>query len=215
MSEPTRSDFREALRAAIASFGLEELTERQLVQLETHYSLLIAWNRKINLTRITEPHEAARLHYAESLFGGRFVGEAHTILDIGSGAGFPAIPLAVLRPDLEVTALESNLKKSVFLKEAKDALGLSNLEVACARFEEFDWSGYDLLTSRALEGGSELWASILAKLGGRQRLMLYLTADVLASLNERLRSVLNVTAPSVDTHPIAHSESRLIAIFRM
>ena len=215
MKEAEKTDFRQALEAALASFQIGALTEGQLDQLAKHYSLLVTWNRKINLTRITKPGDAAQLHYAESLFGGQFIENGQTVLDIGSGAGFPAVPLAVLRPDLEVTALEANVKKSVFLKEAKDLLGLSNFKVICARLEEFDWSGYDVLTSRALEAGSEVWASTMTKLGSRQRLMLYTTAEVLATANKRLRSILKETGPGCDIHPIPHAESRLIAIFGM
>ena len=215
MSDRTRTEFRRALESALKGFGIEALSSLQLDQLDKHYSLLTAWNRKINLTRITQSEDAARLHYAESLFGGRFILDARTILDIGSGAGFPAIPLAVQRPDVEVTALEANEKKSVFLKEIKDALRLSNFNVTWARFEEFDWSGYDLLTSRALESGAALWESTITKLGSRQRLMLYTTAEVLAALNERSRLVRKETAPILETHPIPHTESRLIAIFKV
>ncbi|HLG17520.1 MAG TPA: 16S rRNA (guanine(527)-N(7))-methyltransferase RsmG [Blastocatellia bacterium] len=213
MSEPSTNIFRRALREEIASFGLEELTERQLDQLDTHYSLLIAWNQKINLTRITKPEEAARLHYAESLYGGLLIDDARRILDIGSGAGFPAVPLAVLRQDIEVTALEANVKKSVFLKEVKDSLSLPNFKVAAERFEKFDWSAYDLLTSRAIESGAALWAGMIARLDSHQRLMLYTTRDVLAALNERASSSAGRGRRRVATHPIPHSASRIIAVF--
>src|SRR5437588_5840926 len=152
MSKPDdeiESEFRKALDAAVAGFALVSLTEEQANKLTKHYSLMRRWNQRVNLTRIIEPREAAKLHYAESLFGASFIAGARTVLDIGSGAGFPGIPIAVAKPDVQVTALEANKKKSLFLNEAGQELQLRNFAVVTTRLEEFDWSGYALLTSRA------------------------------------------------------------------
>src|SRR6185369_15951355 len=128
-AEPA-DEFVTALTYALTDYGIDKLSGEQQAQLVRHYRMMVSWNRRINLTRIIAPEEAARLHYADSLVGGRLLGAAQTIIDIGSGAGFPAIPLAVLRPDLSVIALEANQKKSLFLAEAADALGLKNFKVA-------------------------------------------------------------------------------------
>src|ERR1700693_5483776 len=88
MSRDQDDEFRSELETAISSFGIEALTKEQTSQLVRHYSMLCRWNQRLNLTRITEPRAAASLHYAESLFGARFIASAHTLLDIGSGAGF-------------------------------------------------------------------------------------------------------------------------------
>ena len=202
------TQFRSALRAALASLDLACLSEEQVAQLVKHYSLMRAWNRRVNLTRIVEPDEAARLHYADSLFGGRFIKGARRILDIGSGAGFPALPLAVLRPDVEVTALEANQKKSVFLNEAKDDLGLANFKVRTARLESFDLTGYDLLASRALDRAEEVLPPVIARLDAGQRFMLYCAPDLLAKINNLLGPVIEV-----ETHTMPLAEARLIAIF--
>lgn len=167
--------------------------------------MICRWNQRVNLTRITNPREAARLHYAESLFGASFIQGAHTLLDIGSGAGFPAIPLAVVRPDVQVTALEANHKKSLFLKEVKDELELANLKVATARLEEFDWSGYEWLTSRALDRAESVLPLVIERLQPRQKLMLYCGPDLLAELE---RGELKI-----ETHAIPDSQARLIVIF--
>ena len=204
MSREQTDEFGSALDEAITSFGIEPLTAEQTAQLVRHYSMLCRWNRRLNLTRITEPREAARLHYAESLFGARLIAGEHSLLDVGSGAGFPAIPIAVARPDVQITALETNQKKSVFLKEAKDEIGLGNLAVVTARVEEFDWSGYELLTSRALDRAEAVLPLIIHRLSPRQRLMLYCAADMVAKLEGGVK---------IETHPIPHSEARLIAIF--
>ncbi len=206
MSLELENEFRAALEAAIGGFGIDPLTGEQTGQLVKHYALLCRWNQRINLTRIIKPREAAKLHYAESLFGAKFIAGARTVLDIGSGAGFPAIPLAVFRPELHVTALEANQKKSLFLKEVKDELALDNLEVATARLEEFDWAGYDVLTSRALDRAESIFPSIIERLRSNQRLMLYCAGDLVAKLEAKLRC-------KIETHPVPDSEARVIAIF--
>ena len=202
------STLKPALEAAISRFGLDALTEQQLDQCASHYELLCRWNPRINLTRIIDPLEVARFHYAESIFGARLIENERTVLDIGSGAGFPAIPLAIMRPDLEVTALEANQKKSLFLKEAKDDLGLTNLRIATARLEEFDWTAYQLLTSRALEKAETVFQSVIESMACPQRLMLYCAADLAAKLEQHLPAECVITP-----HAIPESESRLVAIF--
>jgi 16S rRNA (guanine(527)-N(7))-methyltransferase RsmG len=203
-------EFTAELRAAVSGFGLDPLTQEQLSRLARHYELMCRWNARVNLTRITRPDQAARLHYAESIFGARFIEAEKTILDIGSGAGFPAIPMAVVRPDLEVTALEANQKKSHFLNEARDALGLANLSVVTARLEEFDWSGFDVLTSRALEKAETVFQSVIEEMNAGQTLMLYCAGELAARLEQRAGGKCRVT-----THAIPHSESRVVAIFRV
>jgi 16S rRNA (guanine527-N7)-methyltransferase len=208
MSYVTEDEFRTALAVAVADFQIEPLTEHQCVQLEKHYTMLCKWNKSINLTRITIVRDAARHHYAESLFGAQFIANERMILDIGSGAGFPAVPLAVARPDIQVTALEANKKKSLFLREAKDELGLSNLRVVTARLEEFDWSAYEIIASRALDRAETILPPIIEGLGTKQRLMLYCGPDLVERLREQRGTV-------VETYPIPQSQARLIAFFSL
>ena len=205
MTQGPDDEFRAQLEAAINAFKLDPLTDEQIGQLVRHYALLRRWNQRINLTRIIEPCQAAQRHYAESLFGAKFITAARTVLDIGSGAGFPAIPLAVARPGVGVTALEANQKKSLFLKEVKDELVLENFDVANARLEEFDWSSYEFLTSRALDRAEEILPTILEKMRSDQRLMLYCARDLVAKLEAR-------PGWKIATHPIPESDARLIAI---
>ena len=207
MSRDQADTFKAALDEAISSFGIESLTGGQTSQLMRHYEMLCRWNQRLNLTRITEPSEAARLHYAESLFGASLIRDASTVLDIGSGAGFPAIPLAVAWPDVPVTALEANQKKSIFLKEAKDELRLDNLKVVTARLEDIDWSDYELLTSRALDRAESVFPLVIERLSSTQRLMLYCGPDLVAKLEADLNQ-------EIETHLIPQSETRLIAIIR-
>jgi 16S rRNA (guanine(527)-N(7))-methyltransferase RsmG len=207
MAEDQNKLFREVIAQATADFGIGELTARQLDQLAIHYNLLRRWNRRTNLTRIIDPQEAAQFHYAESLFGARFVREKENVLDIGSGAGFPAIPLAVIKREATITALEANQKKSLFLNEAKDALGLDNFKVANRRLEEFDCTSFDLLTSRALDRAEELLSPVIARITARQRFMLFCSPDLLEALRRRTDQRM-----TIEIYPIPHSASRLIAI---
>ena len=206
MSRDQDEEFRCALETAIAGFGIDRLTGEQTARLGKHYAMLCRWNRRLNLTRITDPRAAATLHYAESLFGARFIAGAHTLLDIGSGAGFPAIPLAVAAPGVQITALEANQKKSLFLKECKDELELANLKVVTSRLEDFEWRGYELLTSRALDRAEAIFPSVIERLRPNQKLMLYCAPDLMAKIEGKVKY-------KVDTHPIPNSEARRIAIF--
>jgi 16S rRNA (guanine527-N7)-methyltransferase len=129
--------------------GIIELSEAQIASLERHYELLLHWNRKINLTTVTELTEAARRHYCESLFLAARL-SAGEVVDIGSGAGFPGLPVAVVRPDCRVTLVEAHQRKAVFLREA--SRGLPNVSVVANRAESVNGT-FDWLISRAVDPG--------------------------------------------------------------
>jgi 16S rRNA (guanine527-N7)-methyltransferase len=120
---------------------LPEVPAALLPQLSTYLDLLLKWNARTNLTAIRDPEEIVRRHFGESLFAARHLDPATpgfgagALLDVGSGAGFPGIPIALLRPDIQVTLAESQSKKSSFLREAIRTLNLLNAEVWAARAE--------------------------------------------------------------------------------
>jgi len=130
--------------------GHVDLSESQIAQLHEHYELLQHWNRKINLTSIPSGPEAVIRHYCESLFftANMPVTDKARIADLGSGAGFPGVPMAILKPEWTVALIESHQRKSVFLREA--TRNLSNVRVLPKRAEDvgetFDW-----LVSRAVD----------------------------------------------------------------
>ena len=99
------------------------------------YKKLIEDNGKFNLTSVTAFNEVAYKHFIDSIFCKDIFGKDKTVAEIGSGAGFPSIPLAIERPDLKFTLIESNNKKCNFLKEVKDMLCLNNVTVICDRAE--------------------------------------------------------------------------------
>ena len=132
--------FRDILLRRVSEFC--QLSVVQLEQLEQHYELMVRWNKTINLTRIEGVEEAVNRHYAESLYlGANLPAGPLTIADVGSGAGFPGFPIAVLRPECMVTLIESHKRKAVFLKEASRSL--HNVVVLAQRGEAvsqtFDW----------------------------------------------------------------------------
>ena len=152
--------FRERLQQKLA--GLVELKPKQVETLEAHYDLLLRWNRVLNLTSIDSLDEVIERHYGESLLLGKHLPERPLkIVDIGSGAGFPGFPVAVLRPDCIVALVESHQRKSVFLREA--ARGLSNVQVVAKRAEQVQ-GRFDFAISRAVS--YEDLAAVLTRLAG-------------------------------------------------
>jgi 16S rRNA (guanine527-N7)-methyltransferase len=104
---------------------LSEVPAILLPQLSTYLDLLLKWNARTNLTAIRDPEEIVRRHFGESLFAAQNLDPGTTtLLDYGSGAGFPGLPIALLRPDIQVTLAESQNKKAAFLREAVRSLNL-------------------------------------------------------------------------------------------
>jgi 16S rRNA (guanine(527)-N(7))-methyltransferase RsmG len=138
--------FKKLLAAEFASYAA--LTEAQLDQLESHYLSLTRWNERLNLTRIVGLEEAVQFHYCECLFLACFLPPGPLrIVDVGSGGGFPGIPVAIMRPESEVTLVESHQRKSVFLREASRQL--PNVTIVSSRAEHLTGS-FDWLISRAV-----------------------------------------------------------------
>ncbi|MEO8364712.1 MAG: 16S rRNA (guanine(527)-N(7))-methyltransferase RsmG [Pseudoxanthomonas sp.] len=116
-----------------------------------YLALLDRWNRTYNLTAIRDPGEMVTRHLLDSLAMHTFVGDG-TLADLGTGPGLPGIPLAMAKPQLQVTLVESSGKKARFLREAVRRLGLGNARVAESRAEALQEPGaYDVITARALD----------------------------------------------------------------
>lgn len=138
--------FAEILHRELAAWV--SLSHGQLVQLYDHYALLDRWNKKMNLTSVEPGAETVIRHYCESLFFAAHLGDpAGSLADVGSGAGFPGVPIAILKPNWKVALVESNQRKAVFLREATRSL--ANVSVVGRRAEESS-PGFDWLVSRAV-----------------------------------------------------------------
>ena len=134
-----------------------ELTELQKEQYNKYYNLVVEWNQKINLTAITEEEEFYTKHFFDSISLAFYkdYSNIESICDVGSGAGFPSIPLKILYPNLKVTIVDSLNKRIKFLNLVKDELGLSDCNFVHARAEEFGQNkeyreSFEIVTARAV-----------------------------------------------------------------
>ena len=134
------------------------LDEHSLRLTSTYIDLLVKWNARINLTAVRDPEEMVTRHFGESFFAARIFaahGAARQLVDVGSGAGFPGLPLAMLLPAARVTLIEANGKKVTFLREVIRALDLKNVSVFAGRAEDYSMKA-DLVTLRAVERFAEV-----------------------------------------------------------
>ena len=151
-----------------------KFTEEQLNQFYEYMNLLLEWNEKINLTAITDPNEVILKHFIDSLTINKYIKENNTLADVGTGAGFPGIPLKILRPDLKITLVDSLNKRINFLNEVINKLNLVNIETVHSRIEDFGKDkkyreSFDFVTARAVANLAVLSEYLLpiAKVGGQ------------------------------------------------
>ena len=148
--------FIDELQAAAEKFNIE-LNDTQLEQFDTFYRLVVDWNNKVNLTAITDSSDFAVKHIIDSISiwsDEKFV-NVNTFIDVGTGAGFPGIPLKIYRPHLKVTLLDSLAKRINFLKAVVEALNLENIKLIHSRAEDAAHNPelretFDLAVSRAV-----------------------------------------------------------------
>lgn len=141
-------DLKEQLKNGLATMNIDLTTTQQLLLLE-YVSLLKKWNSTYNLTALRDENQMISHHILDSLTLLPYVQNAHSMMDVGSGGGMPGIPMAICRPDLSITLLDSNTKKTTFLQQAVIELGLKNVTVASGRVETMYDKKVDVVTSRA------------------------------------------------------------------
>ena len=157
--------------------GPEPMADSELSSIRTYVELLLKWNAKLNLTAIRDPEEITTRHFGESLFAARQLFQSRdsreSVIDVGSGAGFPGLPLKLWSHDLELTLVESNHRKATFLREVIRALALSSIAVLTERAESLSLRA-DLVTLRAVERFERILpvASALRKPHGRIALLI-------------------------------------------
>ena len=142
----------EVIRRALGEFQIA-LSDKQVTYIQQYTRILQHWNEKLNLTAIKDPLEILHRHFCESMYAAVAVPiNAGRLADIGSGPGFPGLPLKILRPELQLILVESNIKKGTFLAEVIRELGLPNARVLISRYEELgeELAPLDFVCSRAV-----------------------------------------------------------------
>lgn len=154
-------------------FGLE-LSAEVIDRLASHYRLVLRWNERVNLTSTLEPAQIAQFHYLESLYGAKFLeGDIEHVVDVGSGAGFPGLVMAIFWPELKVTLIERSRKRAVFLQEAVFRLGLARANVFSGRYQEYPSRDFDAVTCRALDRMRQELPSLLRFGSSARQILLF------------------------------------------
>lgn len=175
------------IAAAVAADGLLALPPHAGEHLAGYLALLLKWNFKLNLTAVREPAEILRRHLVECVQCAQVLPEVATLLDFGSGAGLPGLPIAIVRPEIRVTLGEAQGKKAAFLREVVRTLGL-NAEIFDERIEKMPaGTVFGAVTLRAVDKMSDACREAVARVrsGG------WLVAFATVGTEERLKSALS------------------------
>lgn len=196
------------MQKLLSPFISHPLSPDELNKLQLYLDLLLKWNARISLTAIRDPEQITQRHFGESLFAGEHLqaAVASSLIDFGSGPGFPGLPIKIAFPQLMVTLIESQQKKATFLREVIRALKLQGVDVYEGRAEDFP-SKAQIVTMRAVERFTSALrvATSLVEPGGRLALLIG------SSQEEAAKSSL----PAFDwrdAHPIPASRERLLLV---
>ena len=219
-----QEEYNKLVENIVSGLGLR-LNDRQIEQLVTHFSLLVHWNRKINLTSLRRPEEIAVRHFEESLFMVKVLGQVGTdllacfassnpalLVDVGSGAGFPGLPVKIACPAISAVLLEPSKKKTAFLKEVIRHCALEGIAVRSESLEEAAQGPLagraSLVTLRAVALTADLLVDLKKLLAPDGRLALF--------LGEKDALALTASSEMQWEAPVAipHSERRVILIGR-
>lgn len=204
-------EFVEYLVRLAPQFELElsaEVTQR----LASHYALVLRWNEKVNLIATDQPAAVAQFHYLESLYGAKFLeGGAEHVIDVGSGAGFPGLVIAIFRPELKITLIERNRKRAVFLQEAVSRLGLTRTNVFIGPYQEYPRRDFDIMTCRALDRLRQEFPTLLRFGSSARQILIFGTLRMLSWIEIARRGDWTMSQ-----HKIPLSRERvLISLHRM
>ena len=190
-----------------------DLSVEQLDKFYIYMDLLIYWNEKINLTAITEPEEIILKHFIDSLTICNKIENNNKIIDVGTGAGFPGIPLAIVNNTLEITLVDALNKRLIFLEEVIKELKLDNIKLIHARAEEIGQNRdyrekFDISTSRAVANLSTLSEYLLplVKINGKCLCMKASDAEVEIKEAEKAINVLGGTIEKIDKFNLPYSD---------
>ena len=168
-----KEEFKKVFMEYVKKIDID-INEEQINKFYDYMNLLIEWNKKINLTAITDYNEIILKHFVDSLTINKCIKENNYVVDVGTGAGFPGIPLKIIRDDIKIVLVDSLNKRINFLNEVIKELNLKNIETVHARAEEFGRNKkyrqkFDVATSRAVANLSTLseYMIPLVKINGR------------------------------------------------
>ena len=188
-----KEEFIEKMQEKSTVLGVRFLVE-QGEQFFDYMNLLIEWNEKMNLTAITDPEEIILKHFIDSITILKDIEDNSKIVDVGTGAGFPGIPLSIMNPSLKIKLVDSLNKRLIFLFYFVNRLGLKNIEIVHARAEEFGQNkkfreSFDIATSRAVANLSTLSEYLipLVKVGGK--VMSMKAADAQEEINDAKKAI--------------------------
>ena len=205
------SVFRDRLVTCARSIG-RSLSEKEIEGFETHYRLLREWGRRMNLTGLKDEERIVRRHFLEPIAAADLVGEEGRLVDLGSGNGFPAIPLKILRPRLELVLVEASEKKSAFLWAVLRELHLEGARVVTRHIRGIadltDLLPCRYLTLRAIRVREVLKKKTVSILEPGGKGLFFLSADDAASLRDRPVAGLRL----VDTRPLPTGPGSVVAI---
>ena len=206
---------REEFLIELEKIGIKP-TEKQLNQLEKFYELLIEWNQKINLTRITEKEEVYLKHFYDSLTIVKAIdlNKVDSLCDIGTGAGFPGIVLKIMFPNLRITLIDSLQKRINYLNEIIKELDLKDIEAIHVRGEDFKGS-FDVVTSRAVANIEKL-VNYTMHLVSKDGVFIAMKGDIEAELTKEVEIKLNKKYQIVEVKkfllPIEKSKRSLVVL---
>lgn len=192
------------------------LTDEQMMRLETYFGFLVEENAKYNLTAITEHDQVWTKHFIDSMLGARFLPTNATLCDIGCGAGFPSVPLAVLRPDIRPTLVDSLTKRVNFCTELCDKIGVK-AKVVHARAEDFAHDNserFDIAVARAVAPLNILleYTAQVVKTGGA--VVAYKTDESEVAAAEHAARVLGLRLESANKFVLPDGSNRCLLVYR-
>lgn len=179
------------------------LTEEQIEKFYNYMNLLIEWNKKINLTAIVEPKGIILKHFIDSLTIEKYIKKGENIIDVGTGAGFPGIPLKIAREDLKITLADSLNKRINFLNEVINKLNLKDIETIHTRAEELGKNKkyrekFDIATSRAVANMSTLSEYLIPFIKVKGRCICMKSSDIDTEL-ENAKKAINILGCEIES----------------
>lgn len=196
-----------------------KLSDEQVLKLTRYYELLIEWNEKMNLTALTEPQDVALKHFCDSILLLKYadIPVDSSLIDVGTGAGFPSVPIKIVRPDIKLCLLDSLNKRLTFLNEVVNELGLEDVKIVHARAEDGARKAdlrekFDFATSRAVAQLNVLSEYCLpyVKLNGAFLAMKGKYSEEEISNAKSAIKILGGKTVKVDTYNLADSSERTI-----